>query len=393
MLNYDGMAQGWDGYSTIDSAAYFGKREAISARFKRPLVDLDLVRLREQGIYVVKQSSRLDFFVVLDDISFNMDHVSDVAVLLLRLMMSFCSGIHFLLLKRETAIVKKINALYPTHDLLTGKDSSEVELMKLSWLFLIRQAYNEYPKEKGTPLIGYQAAEINQYLKHLLGATTFNKMRTQDRPFKISKDKIIQKILSTIPVSWAILGDCISSYPKPCFVLCVIGRTPLNQTINLMTGNHVTSSGEVNLRLMCESDFQLVIINWSGCEKQSELKALAFAANVANYTIYSTKPSTLWPLLQQVPESDFLSPRTNSGPLCFFSKDVTETVKVEDNPLITSYFGGQIHTIKYESEEAKLKVIWKRIVLECQARAEYGYMNGKDAMNRIDASLGASKNH
>ena len=57
------------------------------------------------------------------------------------------------------------------------------------------------------------------------------------------------------------------------------------------------------------------------------------------------------------------------------------------NSLITSYFGGQIQTVKYESEEEKLKVIGKRILLECQARIGYGYKNGTELMNRVDAAM------
>ena len=74
MCNYDGMAQflgrnDWAGAS--DCIAYFGRREAIAAK-----LHMDVARLREQGIYVMNNSydsPYLHFFVVLDDINFNVD--------------------------------------------------------------------------------------------------------------------------------------------------------------------------------------------------------------------------------------------------------------------------------------------------------------------------------
>lgn len=207
-------------------------------------------------------------------------------------MMRFCSNIEFVLSERDRKIVKQINELYPTNDLHMGQNSSEVELLKLSWLFLLRQVYND--NRKVAPFISYQGAEVDQYLKHLFGASTFKTIKFSSHSwFRVSRAKVLCEIIGAISVSLTNLGDCISCFLKHCFVLCVIGQTPLGHMINLMTGNHVTSSGEVNLRVMCESDCGMVIIDWSGCEKQSELKSLAFAANVANYTICSTKPSTL----------------------------------------------------------------------------------------------------
>ena len=91
-----------------------------------------------------------------------------------------------------------------------------------------------------------------------------------------------------------------------------------------------------------------------------ELKALMLAANMANYTISNTKPSTLQPLLQKIPKST--NKRTNSGPLCILSKDA----KFKDqNSLVSPYFGGRIDTAGCGTEEDQKKhLIWKRMVLE-----------------------------
>ena len=105
--------------------------------------------------------------------------------------------------------------------------------------------------------------------------------------------------------------------------------------------------------------YRIVIIDWSGHESKDELKALAFCANVANFTICSTDASDTLSLLKTIPADKLMTKRNNTGPLCLFSTpDDTE----EAEEVVATYFNGCIATI----EETILRLTCRRILLECR---------------------------
>ena len=381
------------------SRAFFGRQEQVLKELKTARHDVsNASEWREQGIYVspgnVRSGKLTTYFIYLDDSYFHPDQMPQATHLLLAMMSRFCPGIEFLLSRSDKTIIQDIVELYSTNYLRRTLASSDDEILKLSWLYFLRSVVEEYQIPRSWYFEGYPNPKDMLHFIDLVLDEDVPKQGQNYREsarFRTSTHQVVRYLLTSLEMPLKRLGlvqNCISSLEKPCFVVCAIGRSSLKTILDHMTDNTFSISDRTPMvKLNVQDDFLIVVIDWSGHEPKDELKALALAANVANYTICSTEPSTLYPLFQKVVETDLLIPeRSNNGPLSVFSQD--KTILKTDDAFVATYFKKRIDTITCcKKDPDQLKAAGKRILLECRASCALSYTTGKACMERIKAAI------
>lgn len=277
--------------------------------------------------------------------------------------------------------------------------------LDMTWVYVIKLVQNAFcSKAIQAPIQASQSpyrficgksgkaeATFGEYVKNLTDESI--PMQSPVKTTHVNVNSVLCQILTSVPFPLAKISLLLSEITKPCFVLCATGRTTLRQMLNCMTGSsfiaHSTLGNQVWVTMKPQDDYLVVIIDWSGLQnEQDELTALTFCANVANYTICSTESSTTLALLQQIPSSDMLPKRCNSGPLCFVSK--TNMASDGVNSFVSTHFGGHIDTIVCNNN-AKLWAPCSRVLLAYRDRAcdsTNCYPDGKQCLDRISMSQG-----